>query len=61
MGRIRVNLSLDEELWRRFQLSCAILREYPSRGIDSLMYYWLTHNEQNAYGRVRNSPEMEEE
>lgn len=52
MGRVRVNLSLDEDLWLRFQLACALLREYPSRGIDTLMAHWLVHNEAEAHRQV---------
>jgi hypothetical protein len=51
--RIRVNLSLDKALWRRFQLACAILEEYPSRGIDALMEHWLTYNEEPTHRLLR--------
>lgn len=57
MGRKPVNLNLDEELWKRFQLACAILGEYPSRGIDALMAYWLAHNEESAHERLRSHDE----
>jgi hypothetical protein len=52
MPRIKVGLSLEQELWRRLKGSCALLGKEPSTEVEELMRHWLAVHEPEAVAHM---------
>jgi hypothetical protein len=46
--RIKTNPFLDEQLWRRFKATCALINIWPSDVLEGMIEQWLTQNEAKA-------------
>ena len=44
-NRKSVTVSLDADLWRRFQAACALMATQPSTMFEQFMAMWLRKNE----------------
>jgi hypothetical protein len=48
MTKQKVTVSLDSDLWRRFQAVCKLSRTYPSAVLEERMQQWLQEHEATA-------------
>jgi hypothetical protein len=48
MGKQKVTVSLDSDLWRRFQAVCKLSRTYPSVVLEEHIQQWLQEHEASA-------------
>jgi hypothetical protein len=52
MARKKANPFLDEDLWRRFKATCALLDTQPSTVLETLIRQWLTEHDADARARL---------
>jgi hypothetical protein len=50
---IPANPFLDDQLWRRFKATCALMNIWPSDVLEELIERWLRQNEEKAQARAK--------
>jgi hypothetical protein len=56
MGKQKVSVSLDGDVWRRFQAVCKLKRTYPSAVLEEHMQRWLKQHEAEAMASLAPQP-----